>query len=495
LSNHEILITGSGLTVSEVCRIASEGVRVRLAEHVYSNVEKCHRYVQKILDDKRRVYGVTTGFGSLASKSISPSEAVELQRNLVISHSAGVGSPLPKRVVRAAMVLRLNTLVKGYSGVAPRTVELISEFLNRDIVPVVPEHGSLGASGDLAPLAHIALALTGRGNVFYKGRISASNEALKSEGLEPIVLGAKEGLALINGTQVTTAFACLAINEAYRLIEAFESAACLTIEALGANTQTFDKRLHLLRPLPGQIESANTFLEKLGDSSAANRSDRVQEPYSIRCIPQVHGAARDMLRFVEELVSIEINSVTDNPALLPDDDAVLSGGNFHAQPIAMALDSLLIALTPLGILSERRMERLLNAEYSGLPSFLAPKSGLNSGYMLAQYTAASLIAENRVLSHPASVDTADVSAGQEDHASMGFLAGKKLLRGIDNLWYVAAAETLCAAQAVDLAGVTVKLSKSSLKVHNAVRRVVPKLEEDAVVGSQIEAVKAVIRGN
>lgn len=493
--DNTISISGSDLTVNEVCSVASKVAKVRLAEHVYSNVEKGHRYVLKILEEKRRVYGVTTGFGSLASKNISSSEASELQRNLIISHAAGVGSPLPKDVVRASMILRLNTLVKGYSGVAPRTVELITEFLNRDIVPVVPEHGSLGASGDLAPLAHIALTLTGRGNVFYKGEILSSSEVLKREGLKPIELEPKEGLALINGTQVTTAFACLAIDEAYRLIEAFESAACLTIEALGSNTQFFDKRLHLMRPLQGQMECANAFLEKLSDSLAVNKSNRVQEPYSIRCIPQVHGAAREMLRFVEELVSVEINSVTDNPALLPDDDVVLSGGNFHAQPIAMALDALLIALTPLGVLSERRMERLLNTEHSGLPAFLAPKSGLNSGYMLAQYTSASLLAENRVLSHPASVDTADVSAGQEDHASMGFLAGKKLLRGIDNLWYVAAAETLCAVQAVDLAGVAAKLGKASLRIYSQIRGAVPKLESDVIVGSQIETVKEVIRAN
>lgn len=486
-------LSGEGLDVELVVKIAEGGVMVGISEEALKRVEEAHRYVDRLVREERVVYGVTTGFGYLSSQRVSRGDVLKLQENLVRSHSAGVGESLSSQLVRAAMVLRLNALLKGHSGVSSETVTLMAEMLNRDIVPLVPEHGSLGASGDLAPLAHIALCLMGEGLVRHRGDVKPASRAFEEEGLRPVRLGAKEGLALINGTQMTTAGACFGVVEAKRLLEAFELAAALTLQALGCRLDFLDERIHTARGLRGQLDSAASLRAKLAGSTLTGASGRVQEPYSIRCIPQVHGAAREALGFAERIVSTEINAATDNPLLFPADDAVLSGGNFHAQPVAMVLDLLAIAMLPVGNLSERRVERLLNPAHSGLPPFLSRKSGLNSGYMVAQYTAASILGEGRVLAHPASVDTASVSAGQEDHASMGFAAAKKLLRVLEGLWYVAAVEALCAVEAVDLVGGRDGLSPVSRRVYDEVRSVVPPLEDDAVVGPRIEAVKAVLK--
>jgi len=488
-----IELDGENLSIDSVVDVADGLFKVSVSPLALKRVSEAHSYVQKLIEEERVVYGVTTGFGSLSSKMVSKNDAEKLQRNLVRSHSAGVGERLPERLVRAAMLLRLNTLLKGHSGASLETVSLLAEVINRNIVPVVPEHGSLGASGDLAPLAQVALCLMGEGVVTHRGQEKSASQAFAEEGLKPITLGAKEGLALINGTQMTTAGACIGIVEARRLIESFELVSALTIQALGSRTDFLDERIHLARGIEGQTLSARSLREKLSGSGCTNRSNRVQEAYSIRCIPQVHGAAREALSFSEKIVTAEVNAATDNPLLFPADDAVISGGNFHAQPIAMVLDLLLIATLPIGNLSERRVERLLNPSFSGLPPFLTNNSGLNSGYMVSQYTAASILAENRVLAHPASVDTASVSAGQEDHASMGFTAAKKLLRAIDNLWYVAAVEALCASQAVDLAGVAGGLSPATREVYKQIRSRVPTLIEDEPVGPRIEEVKQILR--
>ncbi|MEM0121363.1 MAG: histidine ammonia-lyase [Thermoprotei archaeon] len=487
-------LDGENLRVNTVIDVADGLVDVGVSTRALERVVEAHNYVRRLVDEERVVYGVTTGFGSLSSKRVSREDAEKLQRNLVRSHSAGVGDRLPNRLVRAAMLLRLNTLLKGHSGSSPETVNILVEMLNRNIVPIVPEHGSLGASGDLAPLAHIALCVMGEGVVVHRGREKKAAQAFAEEGLKPVTLGAKEGLALINGTQMTTAGACIGIAEARGLVESFELASALTIQALGSRTDFLDERVHIARGLGGQTLSARSLREKLLGSSCTDRSQRVQEAYSIRCIPQVHGAAREALDFSEKIVEAEINAATDNPLLFPADDAVISGGNFHAQPVAMVLDLLLIAMLPLGNLSERRVERLLNPSLSGLPAFLTNNSGLNSGYMVAQYTAASILAECRVLAHPASVDTASVSASQEDHASMGFTAAKKLLRALDNLWYIAAVEALCAVRAVELAGVVDGLSPATRRVYSEIRARVPALNEDGVVGPHIEEVKNVLRG-
>lgn len=487
-------LSGENLDIESVVRVAEGTAKVGLSPEALKRVEECHLYVEKLLGEERVVYGVTTGFGYLASKRVSKEDAAKLQENLVRSHSAGVGEHLPTNLVRAAMVLRLNALLKGYSGVSVGVVRLLAEMLNRNIVPLVPEHGSLGASGDLAPLAHVALCLMGEGLVRYGGQTVMAAKALEQEGLRPVRLGAKDGLALINGTQMTTAGACLGIVEAKRLLEAYELAAALTIQALGARTDFLDERIHAVRGLGGQVEAAASLRRKLSGSRLTDTSGRVQEPYSIRCIPQVHGAAREALGFSEKVVSAEINAATDNPLVFVADGAVISGGNFHAQPVAMVLDLLLIAMVPVASLSERRVERLLNPAHSGLPAFLSRNSGLNSGYMVAQYTAASVVAESRVLAHPASVDTASVSAGQEDHASMGFTAAKKLLRALNDLWYVAAVEALCATEAIDLGGKSDGLSPASRRVYEEIRSAVPPLGgEDVVVGPRIEAVKGVLR--
>jgi histidine ammonia-lyase len=481
-----VFLDGNSLTVQQVYKVACFGVKVVVEQNALEKVEKCHDYLLKALKNKT-IYGVNTGFGSLATTRISDSDASQLQENMIRSHSAAVGSPLPKEVVRAAMLLRLNTLAKGYSGVRVATLRLLEEFLNREITPVVPETGSLGASGDLAQLAHIALAMMGEGYVYHKEEIVPSRVALEREALNAFKPAPKEGLALVNGTQMTVATACLCVIRAKALLSALEDVACLTIEALGASTEWLNEWIHALRPIPGQVAVAQNMRRKLQDSKAIGRNKRVQEAYSIRCIPQVHGAALESLEFCERLLSIEINSVSDNPLIVPEEELILSGGNFHAQPIAMLLDLLPISLTPLGALCERRLERLLNPAFSGLPAYLTSQSGLNSGYMLAQYTAASLVSENRVLCHPASVDTAIVSNGQEDHASMGLLAGKKALKAIENLWRICAIEALCASQAVDLASIEQKLGGNSRALYERVRSVAPKLEKDQVLSEQFEA--------
>ncbi len=489
-----VVITGTDLTVEVVSRIALGQATVELSASALQNVARCRDYVARLMREGRKVYGVTTGFGSLASRSVQPELATELQKNLVRSHSTGVGDPLPQAIVRAAMVLRLNTLARGHSGISVDALLLLNECLNRGITPFVPEHGSLGASGDLAPLSHVALTLLGEGTVHFQGSWSSTSEVFSREGLLPVSLGPKEGLALVNGTQMTSALGCLGVVSADNLIRAFENAGALTIEALGAGAEAFDKRIQLLRPIPGQVESAEYMRSLLRGSNSTGAMLRVQEPYSIRCIPQVHGAAREALRFAEEILTIDINSVSDNPLLFPDENMALSGGNFHAQAVAMALDTLAIALVPIANLSERRVERILNPVYSGLPAFLATEGGLNSGYMVTQYTAASLLAESRILSHPASVDTASVSAGQEDHASMGMASGKKLLRVERNLWYVAAIESMCAARAAELANRVSGLGPASRAMYERVRSVVPQTDKDIVLGPLIEELARVIAG-
>lgn len=481
-----VTLDGEKLGVDDLYRLAQREEKVSLSALALERVKACRSYVLSLTGGPGRVYGLNTGFGSLADTPVSPENLDRLQINLLRSHSAAVGKELPKDAVRAAMVLRLNTLLKGRSGVAPETLVLLSELINRDIVPVVPESGSLGASGDLAQLAHIGVALLGEGEVYHRGSKKPSLQALEEEGLKPVSLGPKEGLALINGTQVSTALGALALVASQKLVECMEEVASLTIQSLGSSVQWLDPLVHDARPIEGQVECADRLRTVLSDSRSTGRTRRVQEPYCIRCIPQVHGSAREGLRFANAILSKEINSATDNPLVFPEQGAVISGGNFHAQPVALVLDMLAIALTPLGALSERRIDKLLTPTFSGLPAYLAPQSGVNSGLMISHYTASSLVTENRLLSHPASVDTAVVSGGQEDHASMSLHSARKLIKVVSNLWYICAIEALCAAQAADLGGIVPLLGTRSAELYSYIRSCVAFISEDTELSGPIE---------
>jgi len=449
-----IELDGRSLDLSAFQAIVFARTACALSADAVQRVNASRRTIDAALASGQAVYGVTTGFGDLASVAIAPENLELLQERLILSHSAGVGEPLEDSVVRAMLVLRANTLCRGHSGVRLEVIEALLSLLNHDVLPVVPSRGSVGASGDLAPLAHLALPLLGKGRVRHDGRELAVLDGLAIAGLRPLKLRAKEGLALINGTQAMTSLLALAVIEAERLVKIADLVGALSTEALRGTDTAFDPRLHELRPHPGQLASAAN-LWKLMRGSAIRDSHRendvrIQDPYSIRCMPQVHGAARDLLDDVRRKVLIEMNSVTDNPLVFPDDDEILSGGNFHGEPMAFAADILALALSELGAISERRTEKLTNTAFSALPPFLVEDAGLNSGFMIAQVTAAALASENKGLCHPASVDSIPTSADKEDHVSMGMWAALKLHSVMKNAANILAIEFLAAAQGVNL---------------------------------------------
>ncbi|HDH25130.1 MAG TPA: histidine ammonia-lyase, partial [Actinobacteria bacterium] len=441
--------------------------------------------------------GVTTGFGALANTRIGREEAEDLQVHLLRSHAAGVGTPLDDEIVRAMLLLRARTLSQGYSGVRPVLVERYIEFLNKDLLPVVPSQGSVGASGDLAPFAHLALPLIGEGFVKAAGTIRPSAEVLTEYGIEPIHLRAKEGLSLLNGTEGMLAQGILELVRAERLVATADLACALSVEALLGSARPFRQEIHALRPHPGQIASAG-HIERLLEGSAIVASHRddfthaVQDAYSLRCAPQVHGAVRDALGYARDVFTRELGAVVDNPIVFPATGDIVSAGNFHGQPLAIALDLMAIAVTELSSISERRTDRLLDPERSsGLPAFLAAKPGVDSGYMLTQYTAAALVAENRVLAHPASVESIPTSGSQEDHVSMGWGAARKLWQVLDNVMRVLAVEILCAVRGVELRAPS-KPSLHTAAAVRAVREVVPPVTGDRPPGVEIEAVACLI---
>jgi histidine ammonia-lyase len=444
--------------------------------------------VEKMIAEDRVVYGITTGFGYMKDRRISPDEVAELQRNLIMSHAAGVGEPLPIPVVRAMMLLRVNALVKGYSGVRPEVVELLVEMLNRGVHPVIPQQGSVGASGDLSPLSHLALVLLGLGKAHYKGMVLSGADALEAAELAPIALGAKEGLALINGTQAMGAMGCLALEQGKLLAKVADIAAACSLEALMGSNAPFQSAVHMLRPHQGQMTAARNLMRLTADSQlmASHRDcGQVQDGYSLRCAPQVHGASRDALSYARQVFQIEINSVTDNPLIFSDREEAISAGHFHGQPIALPLDFLAIAMAELGSISERRTERMVNPALSnGLPVFLTAKPGLNSGLMVAQYTAASLVSENKVLCHPSSVDSIPTSAGQEDHVSMGTTSARKLGMVVGNVLNILTIELLCAAQGLDLRP-DLAPGRGVVAAHRFIRSIVPHLDEDRVLADDI----------
>ncbi|MFQ5896359.1 MAG: histidine ammonia-lyase [Nitrospinota bacterium] len=476
----EVALDGENLTLEQVEAVARRGARVRIAPGAIARMERAHALVQQLVESGSTVYGVNTGFGSLSDVRMGRETLGELQLNLLRSHATGVGEPLGEAEARAVMLLRANVLAKGYSGVRPALAELLVGMLNAGLHPLIPAKGSVGASGDLIPLAHLALVLVGEGQVLRQGQVLAGGEALRAVGLSPLSLGPKEGLSLINGTQVMTALGSLAAASAERLVKSADVVGSLSLDALRGTPAAFAEELQQLRPHPGALASGRN-LVRLIEGSAIRESHRhcpaLQDCYSLRCMPQVHGAAREALRFARGVLAVEVNAATDNPLVFPEAGEVLSGGNFHGQPVAVALDALAVGLASLGNISERRIERLVNPTLSGLPHFLSRRSGLHSGYMLLQVTAAALASENKTLSHPASVDTIPTSGGKEDHVSMGAHAARKAVQVLENVRTILAIELLCASQGVEFLR-PLRSSEALERVHAALRERVPPLVED-----------------
>jgi histidine ammonia-lyase len=492
-------ISGRTLTLEDVGAVArAPGAHVRLAADALEGMTRARRVVEESVARGDRIYGVTTGFGRLADAVISPEERTELQLNLIRSHASGIGDPLPEEVVRAVMLLRANALARGASGCRVEVVERLLELLGLGIHPVVPSAGSVGASGDLAPLAHVALALVGEGEVVADGKRLPAAEALRSAGLEPLTLEAKEGLALINGTQVTTALGLLALLDAEAALEAAECAGAMTLDALRGTPTAFRPEVHELRPHPGQVETARR-LRLLLDGSEIRESHRhddprVQDAYALRCMPQVHGATRQALGYVRGVLEVEVNAVTDNPLIFPemgDGGTVVSAGNFHAQLVSQALDLLCVAAADLAAITERRIERLLNPDLSDLPAFLARRPGLESGFMIAQVAAVDLLGEMRVLAHPASVDSVPTSGNQEDHVSMGMAAGRKARRAAECLQGVVGVELLCAAEALDHRR-PLRSSPAVEAAHAHVRETVAPLTGDRPLAADLARLQALV---
>ncbi|MCZ6696619.1 MAG: histidine ammonia-lyase [Acidobacteria bacterium] len=490
-----IVLNGAPLDLADVAAVARGSVTVEFGPQAVNRVEKAHAVVRRILERGEQVYGVNTGFGHLKDIRIPPDRLGTLQLNLIRSHAAGTGDPLADDVVRAIMLLRAHVLALGHSGVRPVVIETLLAHLNTGILPVIPEQGSVGASGDLAPLAHLALALVGEGRVRFSGQEMPAGRAIKEAGIAPLKLGPKEGLALINGTQMIAAIGSLATIEAGTLMTIADIAAAITVEALCGSHKPFEARLQALRPHPGQIATAANMRALLVDSDIARSHStcgRVQDAYSMRCVPQVHGAARDVLRFTRSVLEIEINAVTDNPIVFPEEGDLLSGGNFHGEAPAMALDALTIAAAEIASIAERRIERLMNPALSGLKPFLTPDPGINSGLMMGQVTAAALVSENKILAHPASVDSISTEAGQEDHVSMGPIAARKARKVVDHAMTVVAIEILSACQALDLEK-TPRPGRGVEAAHGLVRKEVPFMVTDRILADDIATVGALVR--
>ncbi len=508
MADKKLIIDGSSLTLEKINYFLQENPKVSLSNESKTKVIKARKLIDKWVDEGKVIYGVTTGFGEFANVSISKKDIEKLQENLIISHSTGVGDPLPPFIVKIMMLLRANALASGHSGIRLETLELLIAMINNNIIPVVPSQGSVGSSGDLAPLSHLVLAIIGKGEaqIFkdvmkdnqYKIKVLKSFAALKKFGLTPVKLAAKEGLALINGTQMMTAFAAYICIEAKKLEKIADISGALAHEALRGTDNAFDLRLHKLRPFAGQIAVAKNILEMIKGSeireSHRENDSRVQDSYSLRCIPQIHGASRDSIDYICSRVEIELNSVNDNPLIFPDDEAHLEGGNFHGQPIALAMDFMAIALSEYANVAERRIERMLNGSLSSLPRFLAKNGGLNSGLMIAQYTAASLVSENKVLAHPASVDSIPTSANQEDHNSMGSIAARKCFQILKNVQTVFAIEILTACQGIDFHK-PLKAGTGNSIAYNTVRKSIPFLENDRIIYTDIEKIKTLLTSN
>ncbi len=508
-----ITLDSKSLTLEDVVNVARHNYKVVLSDAAVKNIKKAEEAVRQVVNEQRVVYGVTTGFGAFKDKIISKENIKKLQRNILMSHATGVGEPFSEEVTRAIMLLRANTLASGNCGVRLETVQTLIAMLNARVHPFIPQKGSVGASGDLAPLAHLALVLIGEGKAFYRGELLSGREAMEKAAskntvndnselsnqdkaaLKILELGAKEGLSLINGTQAMTGVAALTVYDAENVMKTADIIGACSLDALRGSQVPFDERLHKLRAHPGQLKCAEN-MRRLLKESEINLShkdcDKVQDAYSLRCIPQVHGASRDALDYAKKVVEIEINSVTDNPIIFPDTQEFLSGGNFHGQPVAIAMDCLGIALSEIANISERRIERMVNSKLSeDLPGFLIKEGGLNSGFMITQYTAAALVSENKVLAHPASVDSIPTSANQEDHVSMGTISARKANEILFNVENVLAIELLCACQGLDFFE-GVKPGVGIRVVHRLFREKIPHLSEDRLMYPDINLAKEMI---
>ena len=489
----EIYINGSDLTLDQVILVSRKGYKVVLSDDAKEKVVNSRKIVDKIVEDGRVVYGITTGFGKFSDVTITQEKSKTLQRNLILSHSCGFGEKFDEETVRAMMLLRANALAKGYSGIRLSTLNTLIEMINKGVHPVVFEKGSLGSSGDLAPLAHMVLPLIGEGEAVYKGELLAGKDAMEKAGLDIVSLTSKEGLALINGTCVMTAVGALALYDAIRLLKTADIAAALTMEALRGIKDAFDSRIHEIRPHKGQLATARNILRLIDGSSYVTKQGelRVQDAYSLRCIPQVHGASKDAVNYVLNGVNIEMNSVTDNPIIINEED-IISGGNFHGQPMALSFDFLGIACSEIGNISERRLERLINYQLNDLPPFLVKNGGLNSGFMITQYAAAALVSENKILSHPASVDSIPSSANQEDHVSMGTIAARKGRDIIKNSERVLATEIMAACQAIDFRE-GLNLGKGTKLAYHIVRESVAFIDQDKIMYKEIDKISDIIK--
>jgi histidine ammonia-lyase len=494
---NKIQIDGEHLTLDQLYQAALERVEVEVARSAHERMNASRALVERFIDSNTAVYGVNTGFGRLASVRISREQIRQLQLNLVRSHACGVGTPLSEAETRAMLVLRANAIAKGFSGVRPLVAETLCEMLNRGVHPVIPSQGSVGASGDLAPLAHLAQVAIGEGEAVYQGRPIAGGEAMRAAGIAPLALGAKEGLALLNGTQGMLALLALALRDAQIAVDAADVAAALSLDALRGSPAAFDQRVAGVRPFAGHATTARN-LERLNRGSeireshrSAEKDPRVQDPYSLRCAPQVHGAVRDALSQISATVEIELNSATDNPLVFADSGEVISGGNFHGQPLAMAVDQLAIALATLGGISERRTEQMTNPQTSGLPAFLTREAGVNSGFMILQVAAAALASEMKALAVPHSVDSIPTSANQEDYVSMGMAGARRLQPMLANLRNILAIELLAACQGLDLLA-PLRTGIEAQKAYDLVRSLSKTVEADRSLAPDIEAVAAAV---
>lgn len=490
-----VVIDGNNLTIEEFIQITRGKKQIGLSQEAIERVNASRALVDKFVDENKVVYGITTGFGKFSDVVITKDETKELQRNLIVSHACGVGEPLSEDIVRGIMLLRINALAKGFSGIRLSTLNTLIDMLNKGVHPIIPEKGSLGASGDLAPLSHVVLVMLGEGEAIYRGKRLPGREAMEKANIKPIELTSKEGLALINGTQVMTSIGAHTIYDTMHLSKIADIAASLTIEALNGIINAFDIRVQNVRPHEGQINTSKNLLKLLEDSSMVSRQGeiRVQDAYSLRCIPQIHGGSKDCFKYVKEKLEIEMNSATDNPLIFYEDEEVISGGNFHGQPMALALDFLGIGLSELGNISERRLERLVNPSLSnGLPGFLIKNGGLNSGFMIVQYSAAALVSENKILAHPASVDSIPSSANQEDHVSMGTIASRKAREILDNVRKVLSMEILAACQGIDLRG-NKGLGKGTNIAYNIIREKIGYLDKDKPMYEEINKCEEIIK--
>ena len=491
----EIFFGMEGMTLEDLASISRKGVKVQLTKGSQKRIKKARELIEQWVQEEKSIYGVTTGFGALSDVAISKKDTRQLQENILMSHAAGVGDVFDEETVRAVMALRIKDLARGHSGIRLKTVRHLITLLNQGVCPVVPEKGSVGASGDLVPLAHLSLVLIGQGEAFYKGRRISGLEALNRCGIKPLRLEAAEGLALINGTQVMTAIGGLAVYDALGLSNLIDIAAAMSLEVLMGSRMEFDPRIHQARPHPGQAEVADNMYRITQNSeiiTSHKDCHRIQDAYTLRCSPQVHGASKDAVAYVKNVVETEMNASTNNPLIFPESQEFLLGGNFHGQPVALALDFLCMAVSEFANISERRIERLVNPKLSGLPAFLVSDGGLNSGFMLAQYTAASLVSENKVLSHPACVDSITTSANKEDHVSMGTISARKCREVVKNSENVIAIELLCGAQALDLF-TNLNPGEGTLAAYTVIRDAVSHLDNDRILSKDIDTIKQLMR--